>query len=151
MTFLKSEYGEGQLEFFLEAESLMEMTDMSQKMDMAKDVYQRYLVNGGGGGTVRVHSTSSAPVDQISLVPVYSATNTTTVNHPGIGAQERTKETQKLWDTVAVEHEVYVDGTTAMAKVNCDLISPTAMLLFMLLSKTLGQLTPCTCSHFTQT
>ena len=51
MTFLKSEYGEGQLEFFLEAESLMEMTDMSQKMDMAKDVYQRYLVNGGGGGT----------------------------------------------------------------------------------------------------
>ena len=48
-----SRYGETQLEFFLEASALEEMTNMSEKMDAAKDVY----VGVGGEACTTVDGT----------------------------------------------------------------------------------------------
>ena len=63
--FLKTEYGEAQLEFFLEVQKLERLGPQEQQQQ-AQRIYQMFMATGG----------------------------------KGIGQQERTAETQKMWDYV---------------------------------------------------
>jgi len=50
LVFLKAEYGEAQLEFYLEASSLAKMAPGNAKDAATLDVYRSHIVNGGGTG-----------------------------------------------------------------------------------------------------
>ena len=63
--FLKTEYGEAQLEFFLEVQRLERLSPQEQQAK-AQQIYQMFMATGG----------------------------------KGIGQQERTADTQKMWDYV---------------------------------------------------
>ena len=95
LAFLKTEYGEAQLEFFLEVQRLERM-DPHQQGAAALQIYQMFMGTGG----------------------------------KGIGQQERTAETQKMWDFVNQSGTAGVDANTAMEKVRAEAETTLQMLAF---------------------
>jgi len=95
MGFLKLEYGEAQLEFYLEAQAL-ETMDPTAQGAAAIQVYKLFLQAGG----------------------------------KGIGQQERTASTQKMWDRVNQGSEVNIDPNVAMTKLREEAESTLKMLAF---------------------
>lgn len=96
MAFLKTEYGEAQLEFYLEAMKLNQMQDPNQKAQMAMQLYQMYCGQQG----------------------------------KGIGQQERTAETQRLWDKANQTGANQVDPQTAFHKIAEEAENTLKMLAF---------------------
>jgi hypothetical protein len=50
LVFLKAEYGEAQLEFYLESTALEAMAPGADKDSAILEVYRNHIVNGGGTG-----------------------------------------------------------------------------------------------------
>lgn len=95
LTFLGTEYGDAQLEFFLEAQKMIDLEGQAQQ-DAALKVYTQFVAAQGSG----------------------------------IGAQDRTKGTQELWDKCNKESGDTVDGATAVAIVTDEADKTLNMLAF---------------------
>lgn len=95
LAFLGTEYGDAQLEFFLEAQKMADLEGQAQQ-DAALKVYSQFVAAQGSG----------------------------------IGAQDRTKGTQELWDKCNKEAGDTVDGPTAVAIVNDEAEKTLNMLAF---------------------
>lgn len=95
LAFLGTEYGDAQLEFFLEAQKMIDLEGKAQQ-DAALKVYTQFVAAQGSG----------------------------------IGAQERTKGTQELWDKCNKEAGDTVDGATAVAIVTDEADKTLNMLAF---------------------
>lgn len=95
MAFLGTEYGDAQLEFFLEAQKMIEMSGQAQQ-DAAMKVYTQFVAAQGSG----------------------------------IGAQDRTKGTQELWDKCNKESGEAVTPESAIAIVTDEADKTLNMLAF---------------------
>lgn len=95
LAFLGTEYGDAQLEFFLEAQKMLELEGQAQQ-DAAVKVYSQFVAAQGSG----------------------------------IGAQDRTKGTQDLWDKCNKESADAVDGANAVAVVTDEADKTLNMLAF---------------------
>lgn len=95
LAFLGTEYGDAQLEFFLEAQKMADLTGQEQQ-DAALKVYNQFVAAQGSG----------------------------------IGAQDRTKGTQELWDKCNKEAADAVDGASAVTLVNDEAEKTLNMLAF---------------------
>lgn len=95
LTFLGTEYGDAQLEFFLEAQKMLDLEGQAQQ-DAALKVYTQFVAAQGSG----------------------------------IGAQDRTKGTQELWDKCNKDTGDTVDGATAVAIVSDEAEKTLNMLAF---------------------
>ena len=95
LAFLGTEYGDAQLEFFLEAQKMIDLEGQAQQ-DAAMKVYAQFVAAQGSG----------------------------------IGAQDRTKGTQELWDKCNKESGDAVDGPTAVALVTDEADKTLNMLAF---------------------
>eukprot|EP00975_Prorocentrum_lima_P030374 6367580-Prorocentrum_lima.AAC.1 len=95
MQFLKTEYGEAQLEFYLAAQQCFQLPP-DQGGQQAMQVYNQFLLTGGSG----------------------------------IGQQERTGQTQQVWDYVNTSGGEQIDPPTALQKVREEADSVIKMLAF---------------------
>ncbi|CAM9154643.1 unnamed protein product [Ectocarpus sp. 8 AP-2014] len=95
LAFLGTEYGDAQLEFFLEAQKMADLEGQAQQ-DAALKVYTQFVAAQGSG----------------------------------IGAQDRTKGTQELWDKCNKEAGDTVDGPAAVAIVTDEAEKTLNMLAF---------------------
>ena len=95
MAFLKTEYGEAQLEFFLEAQKLEKM-DAATQGPAALKVYALFMNTAG----------------------------------KGIGQQERTAQTQEMWDKMNTVSAGNVDASMAMQKIRDEAETTLKMLAF---------------------
>lgn len=95
LAFLGTEYGDAQLEFFLEAQKVLDLEGQAQQ-DAAMKVYSQFVAAQGSG----------------------------------IGAQDRTKGTQELWDKCNKEAGETVDGANAVAIVTDEADKTLNMLAF---------------------
>jgi len=95
LQFLKADYGEAQLEFFLEVQRLKKLPQQQQGQ-VALQIYQMFMTAGG----------------------------------KGIGQQERTAATQRLWDSLNQSGVAAVDANTAFEKINAEAEATLQMLAF---------------------
>lgn len=95
LAFLGTEYGDAQLDFFLEAQKMLKLDGQAQKKAAMK-VYSQFIAVKGSG----------------------------------IGAQERTKGTQELWDKFNKDSVEAVDGSTAVTMVTEEAEKTLEMLAF---------------------
>lgn len=95
MAFLRTEYGDAQLEFFLEAQKMLDLQGQAQ-IDAAVKVYAQFVAAQGSG----------------------------------IGAQDRTKGTQELWDKCNKDSGDTVDASSAVAMVTEEADKTLNMLAF---------------------
>lgn len=95
LAFLSTEYGDAQLEFFLEAQKMLDLEGQAQQ-DAAIKVYSQFVAAQGSG----------------------------------IGAQDRTKGTQELWDKCNTESGEAVNGANAVGIVTDEADKTLNMLAF---------------------
>lgn len=95
LAFLGTEYGDAQLEFFLEAQKMLELTGSAQE-EAAMKVYSQFVAAQGSG----------------------------------IGAQDRTKGTQELWDKCNKESGEAMSASNAVAVVTDEADKTLNMLAF---------------------
>ncbi|CAM9252965.1 unnamed protein product [Choristocarpus tenellus] len=95
LAFLGTEYGDAQLEFFLEAQKMIQLEGKAQQ-DMAVKIYSQFCSAQGSG----------------------------------IGAQERTKGTQDLWDSCNQQAGEQLSGSDAVATVTDEADKTLNMLAF---------------------